>query len=186
VKKWDFKLRLKTVSDIARRCGGRQFYAAGSAWLKPRSPNFVLVVRLIYLAVSVDLKRRRLPEQADCPLSTRYCGARPMWIWCISKENLYLMLLATGNQWCCFIAGVTRSRRWRSSTRQAAAFFKLVMVQLLYVVVQLAERYNSLDAKGWILRWAVLWHLCQLVVWSVSVGEDGRSSSLLPLWDAAT
>jgi len=28
-----------------------------------RSPNFVLVVRLIYLAVSVDLKRRRIQDK---------------------------------------------------------------------------------------------------------------------------
>jgi len=65
-------------------------------------------------------------------------------------------------------------------------FELVVTVRLLYAVVQPAENYNSLDAKGWMLRQAVLWHFCQLVVWSVSVGEDGRSSSLLSLWDAAS
>jgi len=138
VNKWDFKLRLNTeVSDIAWRCGGRQFRAAGPAWRKPRSPNFVLVVRLIYFAVSVDLKRRQLPEEADCTLSTRYCGARPVWIWCISKQSLYLILLATGNQWSCFRAGVTVSCRRRSSTWRAERFELVVTVRLFHSAVQL-------------------------------------------------
>jgi len=82
-------------------------------WVSP------LTHSAIHLAASVDLKRRRLPGETDCPLSTRYCGARLVWIWCISKQSLYLILLATANQWSCFRAGVTWSRRRRSSTRRA-------------------------------------------------------------------
>jgi len=89
VNKWDFKLCLNIrVSDRALRCGGRQFNAAGLAWLKPHLPNFVPVVCLTHLALSVDFKHQRLAEEADCTLSTRYCGAQPMWIWCISKPSL--------------------------------------------------------------------------------------------------
>jgi len=100
VNKWDFELRLNTdVLDtgIAWKCG-ETVPCCWTGVTETAFANFVLVVRLIYLAVSVNLKRRRLPEKADCTLSTRYCGARPVWIWCISKQSLYLILLETGIQ----------------------------------------------------------------------------------------
>ena len=80
----------------------RQFNAAGPEQLKARSPNFVLVVHLTYLANAVGFKYLRLLADTDCTQSTRYCNARPVWIRCIFKQNLYLILLATGNQWSCF------------------------------------------------------------------------------------
>jgi len=56
-------------------------------------------------------------------------------------------------------------------------FELVVTVQLLYVVVQLAERYNSLDVKGLKKSCAVTYLPTSRLI--CSVGEDGRSSRLL-------
>jgi len=38
----------------------------------------------------------RLDSATDCTESTKYCGARPVWIWCINAHNLYLILCSRG------------------------------------------------------------------------------------------
>jgi len=157
VNKWDFRLHLSTqVSVIAWRCGGRQFLAAGPVWLKLHSrPNFVLVVCLMYLAMSVDLRCRQLPKEADvhCPLDTvllGQCGSGS------SADGVYT--------WFCLqlvTSGVATKQVSHGLVNEDQApdelphFELFVMVQLLYVAVQLAERYNNLYGKGWELRRAV-------------------------------
>ena len=37
----------------------------------------------------------RLDSATDCTESTKYCGARPVWIWCMNAHNLYLILYST-------------------------------------------------------------------------------------------
>jgi len=143
------------------------------------------LVRLVYLAVSVDLKRRQLPEEADYTVhQILRCSA-----------GVDLVHQQTVCTWSCLqllTSGVASEQVSRGPVDEGQEpdelprFELVVAVRLLYAVVQLAKRYNSPDAKRWMVRRAMPWHLCQLVVWFVSVCADGRSHSLLPLWDAAS
>ena len=75
--------------------------------------------------------------------------ARPRWIRCISRQSLNLILLATGNQWSCFSAGVTWSQDegWAPDELPCSG---LVVVGLWWRAAALpAKHYSSRGEKCW-------------------------------------
>jgi len=156
VNRCDFQLHLNMGFRYSLKMWWETVSAAGPEWIKLRSPNFVLVVRLIYLAISVDLSingyQKRLT--VHCPPDAVVLG------WCGSDASANRVCtwscLQLGTSW---VASEQASRGLVDEGDAADELPRLehtVAVLELYVVVQLAEHCNSLDAKRWTLRWAVI------------------------------
>ena len=71
---------------------GREFQAAEPAWLKQRLVYQIAHECGVWCSQQCpDLRPGlRLDSAIDCTESVKYCGARPVWIWCINVHYLYV------------------------------------------------------------------------------------------------
>jgi len=101
----DFLTLLMSVVSLI--LSGKDFQAAGPAWLKHRSPNLVRVRRS-----SVGGPQTGSTTGFSDSLHRVSCDARPVWIWCFNKigQDCY----STYWQWRrCFCGEVHVQRKWR-------------------------------------------------------------------------
>jgi len=121
--------------------------------------------------------------------STKYCNARPVWIWCINAHNLYLILYSTGSQCSCWSAGVTWSRKPRLSTRWASAFgtrWSGSMVDWWCTVDLPIVSYSNPVVTEQTRISTEVWLLCRQWIWSVVASTVGTNSCLKSVYRAAS